>query len=570
MTSETHEKTRLCLKSVGEIVNSACPNFFVDQYQRGYKWDSEQVRELLDDINNFKIKDLDFYCLQPIIVKYRDDEKAWELIDGQQRITTIYLVLTYLRNNQHLQIKYKTRESSEEFLKLIGQAELSKETTWSEFIDQCKYPDNVDNYHFFNAYQTIMTWFEKDDCKDFLDKLCKYTKVIWYDVTNGDASDQVNSIKIFSRVNAGKIKLTDAELIKALLLNGSTVDSKNYAMMVDRAKEWDDIEKTLQDDEFWYFINGSANTDKRHNRIEFLLGLVADDIFNDKGAEIKKKGVFGKDALHYIFYCFYFSNNYTDNWIKVKNYFEVFYEWFKDNKNYHYVGYLIYCGGKIKKIFNFFEKLPKSEFTSKLKCEIKEHLMQNGKSLNDLSYAEDTDRKYIINILLLFNIETVLLGKDGARFLFDRFMKNKWSLEHIHAQKSKRPDDSNNNNYPMPEDFQKWIENNVVITENADLFSLFGDMDEESMHSIENLALLDTKTNTSLGKNLFPVKRNRIVEADKQGIFIPIATRNVFLKYYTKNPKSMYYWNEEDRKSYLKEIKDVLHNGGYINQEGKV
>lgn len=300
MASEIHEKTRLCLKSIDELVTGECHRFFVDKYQRGYKWDSEQVRELLDDINNFSIEK-GFYCLQPIIVKYRYAEKAWELIDGQQRLTTIYLILSYLKS-QHFHIKYKTRVSSEKFLECIHEIGISKEMNWQGFLDQNKDYDNVDNYHFFNAYQTIMAWFEEDR-KDFVDKICKHTKVIWYDVTSdSDKSDQEDSIKIFSRVNAGKIKLTDAELIKALLLNGSTVNVNNYTAMVDRAKEWDDIEKTLQDDEFWYFINKSANTDKLPNRIEFLLGLVADDIF----IEIKKK--FSKDSLYYIFYCFYFCN----------------------------------------------------------------------------------------------------------------------------------------------------------------------------------------------------------------------------------------------------------------------
>jgi uncharacterized protein with ParB-like and HNH nuclease domain len=68
-------------------------NFIIPAYKRGYRWTKRQVEELLNDIRDFqkesesKPKEA-FYCLQPLVVS--EIESGWVLIDGQQRLTTIY------------------------------------------------------------------------------------------------------------------------------------------------------------------------------------------------------------------------------------------------------------------------------------------------------------------------------------------------------------------------------------------------------------------------------------------------------------------------------------------------
>ena len=70
-------------KLVGKIEGE----FYVPDYQRGYRWNDE-VTMLLNDID--EIPEGKNYSLQPIVVK-KIDEKKYELIDGQQRLTTIFL-----------------------------------------------------------------------------------------------------------------------------------------------------------------------------------------------------------------------------------------------------------------------------------------------------------------------------------------------------------------------------------------------------------------------------------------------------------------------------------------------
>ncbi|MBE0515671.1 DUF262 domain-containing protein [Sulfurimonas sp.] len=117
---------KLKLKSIYELLRNKeekPESFFIPSYQRGYRWTKQQVVELLEDIWEFVNKDKskdEFYCLQPIVVK--KDNQKWDVIDGQQRLTTIYIILKILSDkiesdNKTFSLHYETREKSAEFLK---------------------------------------------------------------------------------------------------------------------------------------------------------------------------------------------------------------------------------------------------------------------------------------------------------------------------------------------------------------------------------------------------------------------------------------------------------------------
>ena len=93
---------RVELKAVSELFGE---HFFIPSYQRGYRWTDTQIRELLEDLYDFALehtKGESYYCLQPVIVKKRDDK--WELVDGQQRLTALWLIsaLYYCSNRRFL------------------------------------------------------------------------------------------------------------------------------------------------------------------------------------------------------------------------------------------------------------------------------------------------------------------------------------------------------------------------------------------------------------------------------------------------------------------------------------
>ena len=74
--------------------------FFIPSYQRGYRWTKQQVYDLCNDLLEYTLKgnksSESFYSLQPLIVRKGQFEingelrEAYEVIDGQQRLTTVF------------------------------------------------------------------------------------------------------------------------------------------------------------------------------------------------------------------------------------------------------------------------------------------------------------------------------------------------------------------------------------------------------------------------------------------------------------------------------------------------
>lgn len=230
--------------------------FFVPDYQRGYRWGEDVVKQLLDDIKkNGEIKN-QIYYLQPIVVKARK-EGDYELIDGQQRLTTLYLILKYL--SKYLpdikigyEIHYETRESTHDYL---------------QNIDPEKSEENIDFFFVNQAYNTIKNWFNEDTekCEDFLEQIKKYVKIIWY-----EPEEEISGEELFTRLNIGRIPLTNSELIRALFLSRN--NGVTHEKQLEISTEWDKIEKELRSSAFWAFL---TNEDEYTNRIELLFNMMA-------------------------------------------------------------------------------------------------------------------------------------------------------------------------------------------------------------------------------------------------------------------------------------------------------
>ena len=530
-------------------------HFLVKDYQRGYKWTATEVRQLLDDLNEFEPKENEFYCLQPIIINVDNDKK--ELIDGQQRCTTIYLILQYL--GQHLfDITYQTRKQSTEFLNEIATLNLSGE--WNDWVASHSKKDNVDNYHFFQAYRAIQNWFaekSEDEKSRFLEKLLSKTKVIWYEVTG-----KIDSIELFTRINNGKIQLTEAELIKALFLITLTDTSTQREWVV--AQQWDKIENELEEDEFWYFI--TANTPPA-TPIDYIFSL----------SEVVKKQE-NYQGEYPIFNAYYNAYKNAENkklwvetqWNEVRNNFLTLKEWFKDFEYYHLVGALIHLGYNINTIFDLkLQSNSKTAFKEALKAEFAKIIGSFGNNLENVYYSSGKERK----ALLLFNIISILQSEEKAyRFPFNKFKTMNWDIEHIHAIAT----DTNNkdvqkawlreNKEYISETLRKEIEDDILSPkeiEEEKLSSLVEKVtnelsekgfDNENINDLSNLTLLDSGTNRSYKNIIFPLKRMRIIEEDKKGTFIPLCTKNVFQKYYTPKANNLSIWSKDDKENYRQSI----------------
>lgn len=608
-------------------------HFFIPRYQRGYRWGKQEVTELLNDILQYSkqtsIINIDnkvskFYCLQPIVIKPKNWEsknngkiefkKGWELIDGQQRLTTLFIILSYLEDIRQFydssqeiySIDYETREDC------------------IDFFNNKKFVANIDNsnvdfYHISKAYSYVEEWFSDkltvrlELLKRILDNEYNVS-IIWYEAVDGDDD---SSIDLFTRLNEGKIPLTDAELIKALLLQGDCYPEKEQRFIKQRlfeiASEWDTIEADLQDEKFWFFLNETGY--EPSSRIEFIFKLLADEwnmdktlisydetegkpkhyeylvfdrLLNNKKEEYTKSSDSSKEPV----------NSINEIWKEIKEKYSVLHEWYNNHTLYHYIGFLLAVDSRsnvqiIKELMG--RKESKITFVDSIKADIgklieikkKKEKSNEFKSLSDISYGKDN--KELIRILLLFNIDTLICHKrENARFPFHLLKKEKiTSLEHIHPQ--------NPENIDIDEErCLIWLESHkislkrlvskiqqqslkinelilsiesliqhfngeifkIVYSDVIEIYSELSGIKDSEIHKLYNLALVDKETNSSLNNSFFDIKRE-ILKTNKLGKYVPICTQRVFSKYFSSSPNEMIFWSNEDRKSYFKGIEDV-------------
>ena len=615
------KENKIGLKPIGELLGM---RFFIPSYQRGYRWVEQQVTDLLNDVNEFEPADGGFYCLQPLVVKKRKEDilskiknetesleeieqllkGEWEVIDGQQRLTTIYIILSCLNGKDLYSLMYETRKDSANFLAEIDESVSHK---------------NIDYHYIVLAKNTIQNWLSNrsyQDRRDFKEKLLSKVKFIWYESVDEDP------IQVFTRLNIGKISLTNAELIKALFLNRSNFNmgDDGYIQLRQRgiASEWDNIEYALQDDEFWLFLHNLKEKGyDRPTRIDFIFDLICKQ--NSLELDKEKLDAIGTDEYKTFRYFYgYFKSGNPDIvlcWKSVKKYYQVLKEWYNDLELYHYVGYLISWKPDIisldvisSLVEEWSNRHDKGAFLSYLKSEIKEKV---SNPILDKQYEEDGRNKRECRPILLFhNIQTVINqnytqrnnGKYQAeafyKFPFHLYKLENWDVEHINSNTENPEDDI--------ETQKEWLLN-VYLSADDDIqekiSTYFGMQDAEKQKNffkeikstlpvqeewsqmeknrIWNYALLDSSTNRSYENSIFSGKRRIIIGKDKGKLipipklsksgkliigeefdagssFVPPCTKQVFLKYYSPTADHSNYWTKLDAEAYLEDIRECL------------
>lgn len=565
------------------VVGLSGKKFMVPLYQRGYRWEIQQVKDLLEDIATFMALDKDkksldtgdsFYCLQPLAVKESvkdkksflealpksdaedvlgktreaiDDNIRWEVIDGQQRLTTVWLILNFLGKTNPYVVEFARSKDKKQLTNIV--ASLSNDHT----------EDTIDEHH-IRCANTVITGFfagknASDDYKtQFCETLLNKVQFIWYEV------DEPDPVKVFTRLNVGKIALTNSELIKALFLNRSNfAGDRDFETTRLRQMEisgrWDEIEATLQDEEFWMFIH-EPGFDKP-TRIDFIFDLICEmsqDCFKER---------IGNDKYRtFRYFNEYFhsekarkqaeENNFTlveQCWREVDGIFAAFKEWFGDLTLYHYVGFLVACGMGVQEILKLWtpqqdESITKADFISSLKEEIKAKI-KDGVVL-DQQYEMGTgpSKTNCRPLLLLHNVQSVInqnaveTSKYGVaafyRFPFHLFKIEKWNVEHI--------DSNTENSLEEDKDRTAWLKSTYCILSDDDkelkdaILKYFNlqetdknkqtdefqklytnivnrfaptknKLDDNGKNKIGNFTLLDETTNKSYGNSIFPVKK---------------------------------------------------------------
>ena len=546
-------------------------SFLIPSYQRGYRWTPGEVKELLEDISRFAAEGNgraeDFYCLQPLVVRRRDDDQ-WEVIDGQQRLTTVYLITRYMNEmwsgrtkDTELTLDYESRERTQAFLKELAVAEDGSVT----FTDE-----NIDFAYISKAYQTIAEWADglgaNLDRYKFMSVFRHRVRVIWYEPEGKDP------VAIFTRINRGKIPLTNAELIRGLFLKSSNFAKADAAPgeaeaarlgQMEISGDWDRIEAALHDDKLWYFLAGPK--DLSETRIDLIFRILT-GVYDDDGYGLFRAYAETLPAESD-------PASVLEKWTEIKECFQQLEDWYLDWELYHWIGYLIAVNEvSLSTLWKESRDVRRSVFKAKLKDWIKNTV--SVEKLDALAYGNAEVPK----VLLLHNILTVLKSRERQyRFPFNRYKTQKWDVEHIHSVAEKEPE----NEFHQRE----WLKDAVeYLPENNDLkngittflkrekwtdeefealyhnvLKAFSETGEpESINDLSNLALLDSRTNRGYGNAVFPAKRAKIIECEGQGIFVPLATKNAFMKFYSKSTHEFTFWSRNDREQYFDAMRETI------------
>lgn len=460
----------LDLVPISELISSDF-NFYVPSYQRGYRWGADQVNQLIEDLEEFEKYHYSsdknkFYCLQPLVVKERIIQKkernqiievnGLEVIDGQQRLTTILLLLQALHLRKRIlegdvpsevkacpnvySIQYETREDSIAWLPELNKI-IEKDPSYkNKFVNA-----NCDYFHFAEvfttAYNKMKDW-DEDQVSDFGKVLRKGTRFIWYYPTESAGTNT----DIFDRLNAGKIGLNNAELIKAWFVQNNNWSANDLAYVKALSLEWNSMENRLQNKEFWGFIYRSRHPFAYDTHIEYLFDL------------LQKKEEVHRDTTTYTF------NRYLDSyrqmmntnlagqagkaewvrkkWTEVKELFDTLNEWYNYKPVYHRVGFVLeYVASE--DVLSLRSKLDGKKHSKRIEILdgiIKEELHKIKSQQLFYGKAQMSEILFFYNILL----EDRRIS-DNARFSFADYKeiyKNKgWDQEHVASHTDFSADD---------------------------------------------------------------------------------------------------------------------------------
>ena len=644
--------------AVCELMNDRY--FYIPSYQRGYRWGKTQIYDLCNDLLDYVLKkekdakNKSFYCLQPIIVIPRKfeikghDYEGFEVVDGQQRLTSLFILYRFLvsyvghlmqlpipraekikdieskHNTQLYHLYYETRPNDFETIEKIGLETLLN----NDIMD-------IDIAHISNAYQYINNWL-KDAEEGAWRILKRYPKseiqsankivqglldilhnkrdsekgsvqVIWYQL-----NEEKDAVKEFIKENTGKIKLTDTELIKGLFLQKRNWGKELANLQqLSIGKDWELIENTLHNNEFWAFLSNDIH--QEDNRIEIVFKYIYQK--HNNGNSLPKDS---KNAL-FRFYSDYFEENFNKGgmsrlWDEVKECFQAMQNWYNDPYIYNLVGLLSKNGKTLYDIITIYESqdvVTKEDFLWKLKKEIKNLLPKPiesddqeskfPKRLFKLFYAKDDNA--IRNLLRFVNVRQKCLQIDKARhdiesgekksdkdrsekdlmsqiyrFPYDVMESFSWDVEHI--------DSATTNQLNAKEEKEIWIKeskealgdkitkNQSFIDYEIDLNTCDSDDDrtkilnnmisiiksvaedgfnEDSEEAkdrknwIGNLTLLDCGTNRQYKNAIFAIKHNKIAQRVRDGIFVPICTKKVFDKQILGCTDGLWRWDWNDK-----------------------
>lgn len=586
------------VRSVSEIFNDSQLKqiyYNIPDYQRGYEWGENNVRLLLEDLKKFLdkiyISDTDkflddklFYCLQHITIISKDNGEYYNVVDGQQRLTTIAIILAYFGKADLLKgkLKYSSREDTGEFLN----NEIFTRKYWEQ-NDKEEDVKHKDEFYIRAAANMVQTWdkeqtWNSNQRKRYIEILLNRTKLI-VNVVSG------NEEMIFANINGAKAELDGADLLRAVQITHSSKE-KYETTHSDNSNEVNEyrVKMGMLLDEI---NNWCGQKDVR----TFLGRFLKDDSFDKSGFNEK---LYPINYLYRMMYEMHPDNNMPfefrffeygldikgngvgdDNWemyIELKRIYGFVRDWYESDEIYHYLSYLF---SNFKSKVNFVaiyktweNSKGKLSFITELKKEISKYILEiyssDGENneepakeklkndLANLSFSWYHNKESLVKILILLDV--IYSCKSKYRLPINYFVSKGEDIEHIGCQTPNEEDLNNRekwleyikklNDYKFDIDkgrLDEWWEKLLKEKEAIDnvTSNIIDELNSYGLNSIGNLVLLHSSQNRSYRNASFNTKKSIIIEDyynDKYSI------RPYTLKAFSSNHTSM--WTLEDIK----------------------
>lgn len=555
------------LKSVGKNI------YHIPEYQRGYKWSSDEVNKLLKDIETFIDKNKfvgdKFYCLQNITLVPNSNGFALNVVDGQQRLTTLIILLSRLglQNLVSKKIEYAVRASTQKFLTTFVTKELANseehdfKIDWKIFNESHLGYDHQDIYYIYSTIKTIDKWFlEKDEDykNNFRNGLLNHVKLI----VNRIDSDKEE--KVFGNLNSKRIPLDGADLVRAILItrvsneeSEKVGDIKNIIRVNERrvriGLELDEMNAWWSKDEtkgyFKTFIKSKSEGDIIFNAENYPLNNLFLLFSEQRGKTSLTLDLIEEQESALGLYKELIQLHHT---LK---------DWYQDKEIYHYLGFLF---GQTKITFHtVFEKWKKSKDRLAFKKDLKDDICISifGESsicktfLQIENWYKDSK---LVKVLLVLDIISSL-PKERAKLPYLAFTKSNNDIEHIFPQNPEEVKEKKEyieflNKYMLKNkphfDLSEFEEKKDELEFQNQMGVFIDDaISEIDINSIGNLVLLYSSLNRSLGRIPYTKKRGRVISFFNKGNFIQPHTFQVFARYFSNEKIESYdleHWTNND------------------------
>lgn len=216
MTTETRQPSLL---SVRALFDEGDAKYTIPIYQRNYAWGAEQIEQLISDIHDAMSDEDDNYFLGNLIVTERDSKAIdYEVIDGQQRLTTLYLLLTYLQSrgqaapDSHTdRLRYQSRPRAADSLRRIS----SNRPGHSGPATDAAYDEDQGIHQGFNIISQFMgqKMRQDDERRRFADYLQNHVTVV-----RAVLPKKTDLNRYFEIMNTRGQQLQQVDIVKARLM----------------------------------------------------------------------------------------------------------------------------------------------------------------------------------------------------------------------------------------------------------------------------------------------------------------------------------------------------------------